>query len=66
MFGLFGLLFIIIGILNVFFPQAGWYMRYGWQFRNAEPSDAALIMNRVGGVIAVVIGIFVLFGGFPR
>jgi hypothetical protein len=61
--GFFGVIFIVIGILNIAFPTAGWYMRYGWQFKNAEPSDAALIMSRIGGVIAIVIGLFITFSG---
>ncbi|GMK37369.1 hypothetical protein PCCS19_04220 [Paenibacillus sp. CCS19] len=63
MLGLFGFIFIIIGVLNIAFPRAGWYMKYGWQFKNAEPSEAAMIMARVGGVIGVIIGLFLLLGG---
>lgn len=63
MVGLFGFIFIIIGILNIAFPRAGWYMKYGWQFKNAEPSEAAMIMARVGGVIGVIIGLFLMLGG---
>ncbi|KEO84154.1 DUF6199 family natural product biosynthesis protein [Tumebacillus flagellatus] len=58
---LFALIIILIGVLNVLFPQAAWYLRAGWQFKNAEPSDAALIMGRVSGVIAILIGIVFLF-----
>lgn len=65
MVGLFGFIFIIIGILNIAFPKVGWYMQYGWQFKNAEPSDAALIMARVGGVVAIIVGLFLMFGGLP-
>ncbi|PWW04750.1 hypothetical protein DFQ01_10631 [Paenibacillus cellulosilyticus] len=65
MFGFVGFLFVIIGILNIAFPKVGWYMQYGWQFKNAEPSDAALVMARIGGVIAIIIGLFLIFGGFP-
>lgn len=64
MFGLFGLIFIAIGIVNIAFPKASWYMKYGWQFKNAEPTEAALIMSRIGGVLAVVIGLIILIGGF--
>ena len=58
---LFALVCFIIGGLNIAFPYAGWYLRYGWRFRDAEPSDTALAMNRVSGVLAVVIGIVFLF-----
>jgi hypothetical protein len=59
------IIFIIVGALNVIYPRAAWYMKYGWQFKNAEPSDAAIIMIRIGGIIAIVIGIFILVSGFP-
>jgi hypothetical protein len=65
LFRLVPFLFIIIGALNVIFPKASWYMKSGWQFKNAEPSDLALIMIRVGGIIAIVVGIFILVSGFP-
>jgi hypothetical protein len=57
--------FIIAGILSIIFPKFSWYMKTGWQFKNAEPSDLAIITIRIGGVIAIVIGIFILVSGFP-
>jgi hypothetical protein len=61
---LFGLLFIIIGVVNLFFPQVGWYMTEGWKFKDAEPNDAALIMGRIGGFISVIIGFVIMFNSF--
>jgi hypothetical protein len=66
LFKLVPILFILFGALNVLFPKAAWYMKYGWQFKNAEPSQAALIAARVGGIIAIIIGIFILASGFPN
>ncbi|WP_435169760.1 DUF6199 family natural product biosynthesis protein [Paenibacillus glycanilyticus] len=63
MFQLVGVIFIVLGILNLLYPRAGWYMQYGWRFKNAEPSDAALVMGRISGIIGIAIGIF-LFSGF--
>ncbi|WP_397376057.1 DUF6199 family natural product biosynthesis protein [Paenibacillus terricola] len=63
MVGFFGFIVIIIGVLNIVFPRAGWCMKYGWQFKNAEPSDAAKVMARVGGVIGVIIGLLLMIGG---
>ena len=51
----------LIGGLNLAFPYAGWYLKYGWRFKDAEPSDAALVLNRVAGGILVIIGIVFLF-----
>ena len=48
---------IIISLVAVFSPQTAWYWEEGWQYRNVEPSDAALIAVRIGGVIGLIIGI---------
>lgn len=56
-----GLLLIIIGLLNLCKPEEMWYMSTGWQFKDAEPSEDAILWCRVGGVIAIVIGFFVMF-----
>jgi len=58
---LFGFIAIVIGIVNIIFPNAMWYLSEGWKYKNAEPSDAALIMTRVGGGFAIVIGLFIMF-----
>jgi len=48
---------IIWSLVAVFSPQTAWYWKEGWQYRNVEPSDAALIAVRSGGVIGLIIGI---------
>lgn len=54
---------ILIGIFNLAAPEAAWYLSRGWQFKDAEPSDAALVMARVGGAAAILIGVVLLFSG---
>ncbi|MBU5625961.1 hypothetical protein KQI82_03280 [Oscillibacter sp. MSJ-2] len=56
-----GLLLLAIGGFNAISPQTSWYLSYGWRFKDAEPSDAALVLGRCGGVLAAVIGFFLLF-----
>ena len=51
---------IIWSLVAVFSPQTAWYWKEGWQYRNVEPSDAALIAVRSGGVIGLIIGIVCL------
>ena len=58
---LLGLLVIAAGIFNLAVPRTAWYLSYGWRYRNAEPSDAALVLGRVGGGAAVLIGLALLF-----
>lgn len=50
-----------IGAVGIFSPYTAWYLGYGWRFQNAEPSDAAMMFGRAGGVIAAVLGLFMLF-----
>ena len=51
---------IAVGIFNLFFPQTSWYLGYGWRYRNAEPSEAALALNRIGGGVAVAVALLLL------
>lgn len=55
------ILLLAIGILNIAAPYTSWYLEYGWRYKEAEPSDAALFFNRLGGVIAIIIAIVLLF-----
>lgn len=58
---LFAVICIAIGLFNFFCPYAAWYLTRGWQFKGAEPSDIALIIAKLSGVIAAVIGIVFFF-----
>lgn len=57
-----GLFCVIAGLVNVISPETGWYLSRGWRYKNAEPSDAALLWGRIGGVVAIVIGILLCCG----
>lgn len=56
----FGLLLIGVGIWHTAAPESAWYLGHGWKFKNAEPSGAALVMTRIGGIAAIVIGFVML------
>ncbi|HHV45910.1 MAG TPA: hypothetical protein GXX53_03230 [Tissierellia bacterium] len=49
---------ILIGLFNIFFPRAAWYLEIGWKIKDSEPSEGALIFHRVIGVIFCIAGIF--------
>ena len=51
-----GLLLLAVGAFGTFAPRAAWYLEYGWRFRDAEPSDAALTVQIIGGVILLLVG----------
>lgn len=61
---LFVILFIILAVLNIIFPSFAWYLRYGWMVKgDSEPSEAYLIMSRVGGVVMLILLVFFLISG---
>ena len=49
-----------VGAVGVFAPHAAWYVEWGWRYRNAEPSTAALAVHRIAGVILIAIGVIIL------
>lgn len=49
-----------VGIFNLAAPKASWYLSYGWRFKDAEPSDEAITLSRIGGGITIVIGVIML------
>lgn len=57
----FGLLLAAAGLFNLLVPRVSWYLGYGWRFKDAEPSDAALALGRIGGGIALLAGIWMMF-----
>ena len=57
-----GLLLAALGAVYTFAPHAAWSLSRGWWYKNAEPSDAALILARISGVIMIVLGLgFAIF-----
>lgn len=55
-----GFLLILIGLFNLITPETSWYLKYGWRYKDAEPSEAAIVFGRIGGVVAILIGIVLL------
>lgn len=55
------LILVAVGIWSAISPSSSWYVSYGWRYKNAEPSDVALGVLRAGGVLAVIVGIVLLF-----
>ena len=54
------LLLLAVGIFNAAAPRAAWYLSYGWRYKDAEPSDAALVVARLGGAAAITAGVILL------
>ena len=50
-----------IGLFNAAVPHVAWYLSYGWRYKDAEPSDFSLGFGRIGGIIAIIVGVFMIF-----
>jgi hypothetical protein len=58
---------LILGLFNAILPKVGWFLRYGWTFKNpeyAEPSEAFVTFGRVVGVIMAILGAISLIMAF--
>ena len=55
------LVLLVIGGFALAAPQVTWYLEYGWRFKDAEPSDLALWVNRVIGFIVIVFAVVWFF-----
>ena len=54
------LVFAITGLISVIKPKAMWYLSNGWRYKNAKPSDAALLVNRIAGILLLILAVAVL------
>lgn len=61
--GFAGVILLVIGIVNTAAPRFAWYLKDGWKFKDAEPSDDAISLTRAGGIIAIIIGLIALLAG---
>jgi hypothetical protein len=48
---------LAIGIWSIISPSSSWYLSDGWKYKNAEPSEVALTLIRIAGLIAILAGI---------
>ena len=54
------LLLLPLGIFSLAKPERAWYVSWGWRYKNAEPSDGALLAQRLEGVVLTAAGILVI------
>ena len=59
-----GLVLIVAGLADAISPSTVWYFSYGWRFKNAEPSEAALVFGRLFGIFCVILGLILLITSF--
>lgn len=54
-------LLIIYGLVSIFSPKTAWKLSLGWQIKDSEPSNSALIANRIGGIFMVIAGPVIIY-----
>lgn len=52
-----GVISILYGLFSVLAPETAWLLSEGWKYKNVKPSEMNLFMHRVGGVVAILVGI---------
>ena len=52
---------LIMGVISVLSPETAWHLSKGWQFKDAEPSDAVLVYIRIAGAVEILAAFFILF-----
>ena len=60
----FALVCLIGGLIYTISPETGWEITEGWKFRDAEPSDDALVWFRVCGVVMLVVSVVLFVKAF--
>ncbi|WP_042121676.1 DUF6199 family natural product biosynthesis protein [Paenibacillus senegalensis] len=57
-------LIVLVAVINIIYPQLGWYMRYGWAVKgDSEPSEAYLVMSRISSVVVLIVLFMALLSG---
>ena len=55
MFILFKLIFTVFALIGILNPKLTWQMSEGWKFKDAEPSEAYLVMTRITSVVVLIV-----------
>lgn len=58
-----GLVCLVIGLWGALLPNSVLYLRHGWRYRHLEPSDIALTVTRLGGVLTSIFGAIAFLAG---
>ena len=53
-------LLLALGAFQAISPRTAWFLGYGWRFKDAEPSELALTVDRIVGVLLISVGLICL------
>jgi major membrane immunogen (membrane-anchored lipoprotein) len=55
------IILLALGIWSAVSPRSSWYLSHGWKYKNAEPSDIAITITRIGGILLILISVILIF-----
>lgn len=60
LYWMFGLSLVGIGIFRIVKPEESIYIREHWRFRDCEPSETYIKMERFSGIICLVAAVIII------
>ena len=57
---IFGLVLVGFGIFRIVKPEESIYMREHWRFKDFEPSEAYIKMERFSGIICIICAVILI------
>lgn len=58
---LFGLFFIITGILYIVAPKKTSLFTQKWKYKDEEPCEVNITLTVISGIFVIIVGIYMLF-----
>ena len=58
-----GIALIVMGLVNVCFPELLWHLKYWLVVEGGGPSDTFIGISKIGGVVALFVGLILLLVG---
>ena len=61
------LVLISMGLFGALCPRMAWeweHLLKAWQYQSIEPTDDAIFMTRIGGILGIVVGVIFFFVGW--
>jgi len=55
----FAVIGVVAGLISLLAPRVVFFLQEGWKFEDVEPSEAFLLVTRLGGLLAICLGIAV-------
>lgn len=56
-------IFTVMSVLQAVYPENAWWIEHGMP-KDAEPSDAGILVTRISGIFLAIIGVIMFFISF--